>query len=499
MAASQPARAVFGATLVGTAAIYFYHLGDNSFSANEAFAVWGAAMPGPRAIVAIPVNYDPGKQLLYYITLHFWTALTGNSESWVRSTAAAFGLADVALLFALGRELFDEETAAAAALAWAFNPMAVSFSHRARTYTMFIALALAHFLLLWRTRKNSQSTAAIASGVLGAALVWAHLAGVLIIGAEAAMLLRDLFVGRRDARAWLAIAIALALSMPLAPIVIAQSHLLIQGQWLGWINPSSAGHGIAAKFAVAAMAVAMGLWLLFGRSIESRRDEPLRWLVAWAALPLIAFEAGSFVFRPLFSLRYAAPEIAAIVLLGADALALVSTKVRNLTAAAIATLFLILIPFALLPDQPWRQVARIVAASSSSTEPIFFEGGYISAARIPNDGFPFGYYSIPFDYYFKGANPRVVVPAYDAAAARATIQSKVAAAGGGWLISWKSRDGAAPELPDPREFKSTVELDEGAVTIFRIVPIAPASASATPPAPPRSVSTRFPRSRARAG
>lgn len=463
---------VFAATLVGAAAIYFYHLGANSFGASETYSALAASKPGVGAIVAIPINYEPGKQLLYYVALHFWIAVTGISESGVRSMSAAFGLADVMLLFALGRELFDEETAAAATLMWAFTPLAIAFSHRARTYTMFIALALAHFLLLWRARANRRTATAILSGVLGAALVCAHLAGVLIIGAEAAMLLRDLSLGRRNAKAWLAIAVALALWMPLAPIVIAQSSTLIQGQALDWIGSSAAAHGLAVKFAVAALAAAAGLWLVFGRSVELKRDEPIRWLFAWVALPVIAFEAGSIVFRPLFSLRYAAPAMAAIVLFFAQTLALISTRVRNLTAVSIAALFLILTPFSLLPDQPWRKVARMVATSGSSTEPIFFEAGFVSSSELPNDGFPFGYYSVPFDFYFKGPNPRIVVPGYDPAAARATIQSRVAQAGGGWLISWKGGDGATPELPDPREFKSTRELAEGYVTVFRIAPLA---------------------------
>lgn len=290
------------------------------------------------------------------------------------------------------------------------------------------------------------------------------------------MLLRDLFLGRRDAKGWLAIAIALVLWMPLAPIVIAQGHTLIQGEALDWIGPSSAAHGLAVKVMVAALASAAGLWLIGGRSMEAGSDEPMRWLFTWIALPLIAFEAGSIVFRPLFSLRYAAPAMAAIVLLLAQALTLVSDRARNLTAAGIATLFLILLPFSMLPDEPWRQIAGMVAASGSRT-PVFIEAGFVSPAQIPNDGFPFGYYSVPFDFYFKGPNPRVVVPGYDAAAARATIQSRVAEAGGGWLISWKTGDAATPELPDPSAFKSTRELTRDHLSVYRIVPLARPSAS----------------------
>jgi Dolichyl-phosphate-mannose-protein mannosyltransferase len=471
--ASRGPLLVFAGALVVAAAAYSHGLGANALGASETYSAWAAARPGIGAIVAIPINHDPGKVIGYYVALHYWAAWFGTGEIGLRSFSAVLALADLALLFLLGRELFDDETAAAAAAMWALLPYAVTFARRARMYPLVIALALAHLLLLWRTRRRPSAAGAAASGALGAALLYTHLGGMLVIGAEAAMLARDFIRGQRNATPWLALALALALFAPILPITMAEARVLVRGEALDWIAAASQ-YSPAMKVAAAAIALAAAAWLVLGRDIEPWGDEPVRWLLAWAALPALALLTGSIVVRPMFNLRYVAPALAASVLLVSEGLAMIAgAKVRNLAAAAIATACIVLIRFSFVPSQPWREIARTVA-TGAATEPVFFEAGYVSHgvhARTPNDGFPFGYYLIPFNYYYKGGNPRLIVPGYDPAAARRTIDERVEAAGGGWLISWKTAAEAAQELPDPARCYSAAPIKSEDLTVYRIVPL----------------------------
>jgi mannosyltransferase len=476
--ARGPARplAIFGAVFAAAAIFYSFHLGRDPLGASEAYSAYAAARPSAGAIVRIPIVDDPGKQLLYYLVLHYWTTLFGASEAALRAPSAIFGLAALAMLFALGRDLFDDAAGAGAAAMWAFNPLAAVFSFRARMYTMLIAVALAHLYAFRRTRERGAVGWTIACAITGAAVIYTHLGGAAIIAAEGAILARDVVRGRRRLAPWLALGGAIVLFAPYLPIASAQSRVLIAGHWLDWIGPAY-HYSLSAKIAAVAGAAALTLWLTFGRERETRADEPFRFCMLWIAIPILMFSAGSIAVRPMFQIRYVSPAFAMLPVLGAGLLALAGARVRNLAVAAVTALMLAA-ALAVRPIvQPWGAVARMIADAKRPADPVFFESGFVSAGAalsVPNLGFPRGYYSIPFDYYFDGPNPRLIVAPYDPAAARAAIQSAASRAGGAWLITWLDAASARAELPGPAEFESTLRLRGERMAIYRITPVAPA-------------------------
>jgi len=461
---------IFVAIFSVAAIIYSYRLGADALGASEAFSAWSAAKPGIGAIARTPVLEEPGKFLFYYAALHYYTRLFGLSETSLRSMSVVLSLATLVLVFAIGREMFDEGTALAAAAMWAFNPLAVAFAHTARMYPMIMALALAQLLMLWRIRKRPRASLAVACGFAGAALLYTHMGGILFIGAGLAMLVRDYIRGLRNPMAWLAMAVTLALFVPYLPVLRAQSETMISGHWLDWIG-TAYEYPLWIKIAAALLAAAVAAWFVFG---ASDGDEKLRWLGAWTILPGLMLAAGSIAIHPMFNLRYVAPSLVTFALLLAAGVASVSVKWRNLMAAGFALCCLIVLPFDRTTPQPWRELAAQVSAGGAPSEPVFFESGFVStdtAPSVPNGGFPFGFYSVPFDYYFKGENPRIAIPGFDSAAARATIEERISAAGGGWLVSWKGRDAVSSELPDPKRFSVVEKLSGEHLAFYRIAPI----------------------------
>jgi len=461
---------LFGAILVVAAIVYSYRLGVDPLGASEAFSAWSAAKPGIGAIARTPILHEPGKFLFYYAALHYYTRIFGTSEIAVRSMSVVLSLAALILVFELGREIFEDEgTALAGAVMWAFNPLAVVFAHTARMYPMLITLALAQLLMLWRIRKRASASLAVLCGVAGAALLYTHMGGILFIGAGVAMLARDYIRGQRNPMGWLAMAITLALFVPYVPVAREQSQTLIAGHWLDWIG-TPYEYPLGIKIVSALAAAAVGAWFVFGGAARWDRDDQLRWVAAWTLLPGLVLIAGSIAIRPMFNLRYVAASMATLALLIAAVLARISVKWRNLLAPGFALACLIVLPFDRTAPQPWRDLTAQVAAGGAS-DPVFFESGFVStekAPNIPNGGFPFGFYSVPFNYYFSGANPRVVIPGFDPASARMTIEERVTSAGGGWLVSWKEGDAANAELPDSNHFRVVEKYRGDRLVFYRI-------------------------------
>ena len=274
--ASPRPLAIFAAIFVASGFIYSFHLGTDALGASEAFSAWSAAKPGIGAIARTPILHEPGRFLFYYAALHYYTQIFGLSEVSLRSMSVVLSLATLVLVFALGCEMFDDNTALAAAAMWAFNPLAVTFAHTARMYPMILTLALAQLLMLWRIRQRPSVSIATLCGIAGAALLYTHLGGILFIGAGLAMLVRDYFRAKRNPMAWLAMAITLALFVPYAPVLRAQSETMISGHWLDWIG-TAYEYPLWIKVAAALGAAASRGPVCIRREpeIRSRRHDPL--------------------------------------------------------------------------------------------------------------------------------------------------------------------------------------------------------------------------------
>jgi len=129
--------------LLGTA-LRFYHLDTQSFWNDEGNSARLAERP-IRLILegAAGDIHPPG----YYLLLHTWRSVAGESEFALRSFSAWCGVLTIAVVAAVGHRAGGWGTASAAALFIAIHPLAVYYSQEARMYAL---LGLASALTLWQ-------------------------------------------------------------------------------------------------------------------------------------------------------------------------------------------------------------------------------------------------------------------------------------------------------------------------------------------------------------
>ncbi len=473
------------------AATYFFQLGRAGFDDAEAYSAYIASRPTIRAVFDASSNLDPGKGGgLYVLVLHWYCGFFGTGEAAMRAFSAAFAVANVILVFALASELFTAETALIAAMLWAFNPMALIVARWARMYSMFIALTLGSLLALRKMQEPPTAMRVVTFGFLGAAMLYTHLGGALMLGAETALLARNRWRGRPIGPGCVAIAIALILFAPIAPGSLAQVHSSAVGHRFDWIGDAHQT-ALAIKIAGLSVAGAIGLMLLFGPALRFDRanprddSEPIRWCAIWSIFPVLALLIGSLALHPMFELRYIAPVTAGFAILIAAMLNFASTRLRNLAAVSIASSFLIVaILFHLYHPrfELWRQIARAVERVHSPSQAVFFEAGYVMSVRQAKgldadslvEVLPAGYLRVPFDYYFDGPNPRVAINPFRPTVARETIARSARSHGGAWLVSHLSAADLAEELPSPGGFRRERVVDDASVSVslYHIVPLA---------------------------
>ncbi len=93
----------------------------------------------------------------YYLALHFWRSLFGDSDFVLRLPSALMGIASVASMYLLGKFLFKKEVGLWAAAITALMPFHLFYSQEMRMYSqLFLLSSLATLcqVQLWRNKKH---------------------------------------------------------------------------------------------------------------------------------------------------------------------------------------------------------------------------------------------------------------------------------------------------------------------------------------------------------
>lgn len=159
-------------------ALRIYRLGANDFWYDEVHSLSYAAYPW--------ANWNAP---LYWIVLHFWTAVFGISEFSLRLPSAVFGLLAVIAVFLFGSAVFDRKTGTFAALIAGLSPFYVWYAQEARDYAMLLCLATFSSLLLVLAVRSGRKLYWSAYAAVALAALYTSYFFLLLFAAQAVYLL----------------------------------------------------------------------------------------------------------------------------------------------------------------------------------------------------------------------------------------------------------------------------------------------------------------------
>jgi uncharacterized membrane protein len=410
--------------LMLAAALRFYRLGYADLSADEAAAWAGAAAPSLRAVVERERLLDPGKLALYDLALHGWIAAGGDGVEWMRTMSALLGLAVVALMFAVTRELMldlpgtlelsrVELGGAFAALIAAANLTLINQARTVRMYPLTLALELAQVFCLLRALSGRTSAPGRAASLAGVALltalaISANFTAILLVAAEApwlAILLATQWLrrgmppmndsaknGMSEAHllaAGLALAAGVALLAAAAPTAPRNSLEVVRAGVLNWSHlrspwwPLMMLRGASGK---GPFPILLGLALYGGwRMRRERKLAALGFLLFWILGPIALAMAVSYSFTPFEETRYVIGSVAAFFILAGIGIAEIADA--RLGLCLLALLLAISLDhvrrnFARPEFVPWREATALALHSASPDEAIGVAPGYaVNVAR----------------------------------------------------------------------------------------------------------------------
>jgi hypothetical protein len=128
---------------------------------DETFSVWLANHSVADMLQWI-VRIDQHPPL-YYLLLHYWIALNGDTPYYVRLLSALFGAGTIPIIYLIGKRMSGAVMGLAAAVLLAFSPFNIYFAQETRMYTCLTFNAAVAIYALVRLLTDSRSARPIGS------------------------------------------------------------------------------------------------------------------------------------------------------------------------------------------------------------------------------------------------------------------------------------------------------------------------------------------------
>jgi hypothetical protein len=260
----------------------------------------------------------------YYLVLHVWTSVFGDSESRTHLLSLLFALGTIPTAFWAGRSLFGRRTGWTCAVLAAVSPFIAAYTNETRMYSLVVLLALvatATFLHSFVYRRRGHLTAFVLSLVL---LLYTHNWG-LFFAAGAGVAVVVCLLSSADRRpllvdAVLAFGTSAVLYSPWVPTLLyQQAHT--GSPSTPKVTLGGVSHDIARSVGSRGVWIALGLSAAGGlvATVCRSRGRPISAVVAAAAIPIVAIAGACAVsmVSPVWSFRYLAVVVPSVLLLAA--------------------------------------------------------------------------------------------------------------------------------------------------------------------------------------
>jgi mannosyltransferase len=280
-------------------------------------SLWVDEFHSLRAAVELKLHF----RVLYFALLRLWM-LVSNSDAWLRSLSAIFGIACVLIIYHLGYQLVSKKTGLLAAFIISVSPLFIRHSQEVRLYMLSTFLTMTGTLALIHTFEKVTFTSV--GCWLGARLLAIYATPINLL-----LLLPDAVIGltRFRKQQSVLVGIAGAMAVPILlflPVLLNPEFISAISRFMS--KASADGRALGVPEILGQLPAATVFWpmsqlpkeqlwfyglcslaLLFPIGFlvfNKRRSARLGWLATWAFLPLVVLLLVSLLQGYLWSPRY---------------------------------------------------------------------------------------------------------------------------------------------------------------------------------------------------
>ena len=418
-----------------------YALGSESIWQDEGFSVSVAHMNLSELIATTAADVHPP---LYYLLLHYWISIFGDSEFSCRFLSALFGFFSIVMIYKVGSLLFHRDTGLLGALVLALSEFHIHYSQVARMYSLMVLLTLLSFYYFIRLRREKGVRSTAGYMVWTILLMYTHIYGLFIVMAQNIYAI-SASVSSKNKTAlgkWIALqAILLSLYLPWLHSLMGQVMKVEEGYWI----PAPTLFSIVVSFTEYAGSVYSLLLLVLPvflllvplkRYTENVRvtnhvapvgypsgqqEESAFWSITllsiWLFTPIVMPFIISLFSRPIYHFRYTIGASVAFYLLaaaGIDRIRSKPAKMLLICAIVLSSLANVWGYYKTTHKAQWREVGMYLNEKAKSGDLVLIiprggrtggrtRGKSVSGGDHPGargNQFP-ALSEVAFDYYFK--------------------------------------------------------------------------------------------------
>jgi mannosyltransferase len=389
-----------------------YQIDRESLWFDEAHTYW-TVRSSPADIVKSVANdvHAP----LYFLFLHYWVRILGDSDGAMRLFSAMFGILAIPVVFQIGKLLFNDRFGLMAALFLSVSGFHIQYSQEARPYSFYFFLTSLSLLSAIIAHKGTRHAwiGYILSTVL---LLYTHNTAILAV---AAVMLFYLVLSWpwRPASLYPFLLANLAIVFLYTPWIWFFVGQAVRITERFWTSSLTAGHilrtltemalipsgtDIPRKIHIVLLAVPFSILLLALPSLWAKEKKMLIALALLFLVPVGGNLLASTTIRNIFILRVLIPALLLLPFLWATPILMDSegpkSPYRKLAVVAMASMFFILLIGSIdflrhNSKEPWRQAVEIFQKSYKSGDVVVYIVPYneIAFARYLSANF----YNLP--------------------------------------------------------------------------------------------------------
>ena len=178
----NPTYSLFLVLIFASSFILFtYKLGAESYWLDEILTFVESRRPAFDILSKTTyIDHVP----LYFLIVHYWSQLFGESEVSIRLISVIFALGSVSVLYFIAKALFDEKVAFLSSILLGANPFFIIYAQEARMYTLATFFSLLSVYFFYKSVTEGKAECFILFSFFTLLNIYTHLLAFFVLAFE---------------------------------------------------------------------------------------------------------------------------------------------------------------------------------------------------------------------------------------------------------------------------------------------------------------------------